>query len=187
MRFFAPSRNVVLVLCLFAHSNLTNKHKKLHTTYICYCCTYAREDKIFHVCRLFRESYCITLSNHQVVQKSDKSCVMFFLLGGHPGLIPPELGLLSALQQLELQGNALTGVIPKELGGLVNLQYLGLHDNQLLGAERERMCALLCAKRKKVFTFCMDLDFVMLNNWHCLICCNVYIPACAVPKNKIKK
>lgn len=52
----------------------------------------------------------------------------------HPqGLIPPEIGFLSTLQQLELQGNALTGAIPKELGELSNLQYLGLHDNQLLG------------------------------------------------------
>lgn len=49
------------------------------------------------------------------------------------GLIPPELGLLSSLQQLELQNNALTGVIPREIGGLGNLRYLGLNDNQLLG------------------------------------------------------
>lgn len=55
---------------------------------------------------------------------------------GFSGVIPPELGLLSALQQLELQGNALTGAIPRELGGLVSLQYLGLHDNQLLGTCR---------------------------------------------------
>ena len=49
-------------------------------------------------------------------------------------MIPPELGCLTMLQQLELQGNALTGSIPPELGALVNLQYLGLHENQLLGA-----------------------------------------------------
>lgn len=59
--------------------------------------------------------------------------MLVFLHSSRPGLIPPELGLLVTLQQLELQGNALTGIIPRELGGLVNLQYLGLHDNQLLG------------------------------------------------------
>lgn len=49
------------------------------------------------------------------------------------GVIPPELGQLSMLQQLELQGNRLTGSIPRELGSLSCLHYLGLHDNQLIG------------------------------------------------------
>lgn len=79
--------------------------------------------------------------------------ILCFCLG-HSGLIPPELGLLSALQQLELQGNALTGVIPKELGGLVNLQYLGLHDNQLLG-----MCIVLV---EDVCTTCVPCESICL-------------------------
>lgn len=58
------------------------------------------------------------------------------------GMIPLELGCLTTLQQLELQGNALTGSIPPELGALVNLQYLGLHENQLLGACVTMSCVL---------------------------------------------
>lgn len=49
------------------------------------------------------------------------------------GSIPPAIGYLTMLQQLELQGNSLTDSIPKEIGGLVSLQYLGLHNNALSG------------------------------------------------------
>ena len=49
------------------------------------------------------------------------------------GLIPPELGNLSNLQNLFLHSNQLSGSIPPELGNLSNLQGLLLHSNQLSG------------------------------------------------------
>ena len=50
------------------------------------------------------------------------------------GSIPPELGDLANLQELELWGNELTGWIPPELGNLANLRELRLWDNQLTGS-----------------------------------------------------
>ena len=49
------------------------------------------------------------------------------------GEIPPELGRLSNLNLLDLYGNQLSGEIPPELGGLSNLTGLFLHGNQLTG------------------------------------------------------
>ena len=48
------------------------------------------------------------------------------------GEIPPELGSLTNVTELRLNGNQLNG-IPPELGSLTNLERLLLHDNQLSG------------------------------------------------------
>ena len=52
---------------------------------------------------------------------------------GLTGTIPAQLGRLSSLQVLRLNGNQLTGEIPTQLGSLSNLQELHLSDNQLTG------------------------------------------------------
>ncbi len=49
------------------------------------------------------------------------------------GTIPPELGDLTALTALRLNGNNLNGTIPPELGNLTALTALNLSDNQLSG------------------------------------------------------
>ena len=49
------------------------------------------------------------------------------------GAIPPELGQLSSLTELWLNGNQLTGTIPAELGQLTNLTHLSLDRNRLTG------------------------------------------------------
>ena len=48
-------------------------------------------------------------------------------------VIPPELGILSKLEELRLSDNQLGGEIPVELGNLSNLLFLALDDNQLDG------------------------------------------------------
>ena len=53
---------------------------------------------------------------------------------GLTGTLPPELGNLTSLRELWLEGNQLTGPIPSELGNLVNLQQLRIDHNQLTGA-----------------------------------------------------
>ena len=53
---------------------------------------------------------------------------------GLTGTIPPELGNLSALRDLQLGNNGLTGPIPPELGNLSNLSFLLLSNNQLTGS-----------------------------------------------------
>ena len=50
------------------------------------------------------------------------------------GEIPPELGDLVGLERLSLLGNQLTGNIPSELGKLVKLERLVLSRNQLTGS-----------------------------------------------------
>ncbi len=52
---------------------------------------------------------------------------------GLTGEIPTELGSLSNLQVLKLNGNQLTGEIPTQLGSLSNLQELWLNNNVLTG------------------------------------------------------
>ncbi|GER40229.1 leucine-rich repeat receptor-like protein kinase [Striga asiatica] len=52
------------------------------------------------------------------------------MLGGE---IPPSLGNMTSLVDLELSGNYLTGPVPKELGWLPNLKLLELYYNQLEG------------------------------------------------------
>ena len=47
--------------------------------------------------------------------------------------IPPELGLLTDLDYLQLQDNQLTGTIPSEIGNLTGLRRLWLHGNRLTG------------------------------------------------------
>ena len=47
--------------------------------------------------------------------------------------MPPELGNISGLKELDLSGNRLTDQFPAELGELSNLRKLLLGDNQLTG------------------------------------------------------
>lgn len=49
------------------------------------------------------------------------------------GTLPPELGNLTKLRQLILNGSQLRGAIPPELGKLINLEILSLFNNQLSG------------------------------------------------------
>ena len=53
--------------------------------------------------------------------------------GNLTGPIPPELGTMAHLENLDLRFNNLTGPIPPELGNLTNLEYLFLFNNNLTG------------------------------------------------------
>ena len=53
---------------------------------------------------------------------------------GLHGMIPKEIGSLTALRTLSLSGNkGIVGAIPPEIGKLANLEWLSLHDNMLGG------------------------------------------------------
>ena len=56
-----------------------------------------------------------------------------YMRHGLKGIIPPELGTLTKLNQLNLTANALTGTIPPEFGNLTNLRGLWLGSNSLTG------------------------------------------------------
>ncbi len=64
---------------------------------------------------------------------NEEGCVGELFLSGRQlaGNIPPELGNLKGLVQLNLAGNALQGSIPSELGNLDSLAELDLSKNQL--------------------------------------------------------
>ena len=49
------------------------------------------------------------------------------------GEIPPEIGNLTNLISLRMYGNGLTGSIPESFGNLLNLEHLDLQNNQLSG------------------------------------------------------
>lgn len=55
------------------------------------------------------------------------------------GSLPPEFGQLTNLIELALDRNHLSGAIPPELGDLVNLRGLYLYNNQLTGSIPARM------------------------------------------------
>jgi uncharacterized membrane protein len=50
------------------------------------------------------------------------------------GQVPPELGQLTRLRELNLSRNDLSGTLPPELGQLVELETLALDENRLTGA-----------------------------------------------------
>ena len=58
------------------------------------------------------------------------------------GTLPPELGALSALRVLALDGNALRGAVPAALGGLRALETLRLDRNRLTGRLPAQLGAL---------------------------------------------
>ena len=64
-----------------------------------------------------------------------------WLRHGLVGPIPPELGDLTRLTRLVLEGNELTGPIPPELGNLPDLGLLDLGDNSLTGRDIFRLLA----------------------------------------------
>ena len=58
------------------------------------------------------------------------------------GPVPPELGRLVALRGLSLDRNALTGAVPAELGRLSRLESLWLRENRLSGAVPPKLLAI---------------------------------------------
>ncbi|CAN0891256.1 Probable LRR receptor-like serine/threonine-protein kinase At1g53430 [Linum grandiflorum] len=63
------------------------------------------------------------------------------------GTIPPSLGQLSNLTALSLLGNRLSGSIPSEIGNLANLESLVLEDNLLTGPLPRSLGALRSLSR----------------------------------------
>ncbi len=76
------------------------------------------------------------LTGHIPPELGELSHVEMVLLDGNrlTGAIPPELGNLAGLTMLSLGGNRLTGPIPREIADLANLRQLWLADNRLTGA-----------------------------------------------------
>ena len=90
-------------------------------------------------------------------------------LGGNQlsGSIPPEVGNITLLEQLDLAGNQLSGSIPFELGNLNHLYALLLNDNQLEGDIPEQFW--------QICKWLMYLDL----NW--IITCSIVPPGYPVP------
>jgi len=65
---------------------------------------------------------------------SERRVIRLILYGNNiTGSIPPELGKLIHLVELDLSENRLSGAMPPELGLLENLKYLSLSKNRLTG------------------------------------------------------
>ena len=78
----------------------------------------------------------MNLSGRIPPELGELSHLRFLLLDGNrlAGPIPPELGRLTRLEMLSLDGNRLTGPIPPEVANLLNLGPLWLADNRLTGS-----------------------------------------------------
>ena len=70
---------------------------------------------------------------------------------GLSGSIPPELGYLDELRELNLWGNQLTGAIPRQLGRLKNLKSLYLGTNRLTGPIPAQLGALANLEELNLF------------------------------------
>ena len=58
---------------------------------------------------------------------------------GLKGQLPPELGELTSLKELDLGSNDLSGEIPSKIGNLANLQFLSIWMTQLTGCVPARL------------------------------------------------
>ncbi|GAB2293702.1 Receptor protein-tyrosine kinase cepr1 [Dionaea muscipula] len=67
------------------------------------------------------------------------------------GPIPPELGRLKNLQLLELYYNDLTGTIPQELGNLTELTDLDISVNRLSGRIPDSLCRLPSLRSLQIY------------------------------------
>ena len=78
----------------------------------------------------------MNLSGRIPPELGELSHLRFLRLDGNrlTGPIPPELGRLTRLDMLSLDGNRLTGPIPPEIAGLAALRNLWLADNRLTGS-----------------------------------------------------
>ena len=78
----------------------------------------------------------MNLSGRIPPELGELSHLRFLRLDGNrlTGPIPPELGRLTRLEMLSLDGNRLTGPIPPEIAGLADLGNLWLADNRLTGS-----------------------------------------------------
>ena len=81
-------------------------------------------------------SHAIPIESWQGVQVGgEPRRVIGLVLDNQPldGMLPPELGRLSGLVRLSIQGTRIAGAIPRELGELANLEELRLDGNRLSG------------------------------------------------------
>ena len=78
----------------------------------------------------------MNLSGRIPPELGELSHLRFLRLDGNrlTGPIPPELGRLARLEMLSLDGNRLTGPIPPEIAGLADLRNLWVADNRLTGS-----------------------------------------------------
>jgi hypothetical protein len=58
------------------------------------------------------------------------------------GTLPAELGSLTTMIEMYLDGNQFSGTIPKEFGGLLELAICTLHDTRLTGSIPSAVCEL---------------------------------------------
>ena len=100
--------------------------------------------------------------------------------------IPTKFGMMTQLQELDLESNLLNGPIPDELYSLTNLQTLYLHDNMLAGS-----ISPLISQMTSLTILDLDTNYIsgelpseiglmsFLNCSKCL-CSKVYICPCVV-------
>ncbi len=83
---------------------------------------------------------------------------------GLSGSIPPELGYLDELRELNFRGNQLTGAIPRQLGRLENLKSLRIASNRLTGAIPAELGALANLEELNLFNNALETIPAELGN-----------------------
>ena len=96
------------------------------------------------------------------------------------GSIPPELGTMSAMEELLFSKNEITGTIPPELGQLENLYTLHMQDTSLEGTMPLEIC-ILRDTFSDVFEFAQLSSLtVNCNEVQCCCCTNCLSDSCGV-------
>jgi hypothetical protein len=93
----------------------------------------------------------------------------------YTGTIPTELGVLTALQQLDLSDmKGIVGTLPSEIAAMVSLELLNISNTSLTGVFPDQVCAMtmMMMQNHTILQVLSDCDHDEKNAKDQLQCCS---------------